>query len=259
MGIGKRIKYFRKLRGMTQQELGCEIGFSENTADVRIAQYEGDCRKPKKKMIGELAQTLAVHPQAISPLEVETRTGLAHTLFLLEDMYGLTVSELDGILCLQLSNPDTDDGEFLSRFFDDWLDQREAVISCEIDTAEYNDWRYNYHSDMTDIGNIDDHETGISWFQSAVATLSDLVEALELQAAENPHLDLELTIGERIKILRKKRNLTQKGLAKQVGVSEITIRKYEANKFEPKIVTLMALARALDVGVSELDPWLIGL
>lgn len=85
------------------------------------------------------------------------------------------------------------------------------------------------------------------------------MEALELQAAENPHLDLELTIGERIKILRKKRNLTQKGLAKQVGVSEITIRKYEANKFEPKIVTLMALARALDVGVSELDPWLIGL
>ena len=34
MSIGKKIKFFRKLRGMTQRELGTEVGFPPASADA---------------------------------------------------------------------------------------------------------------------------------------------------------------------------------------------------------------------------------
>ena len=39
MAIGERIRFFRILRGMTQKYLGMTVGFSEKSADVRLAQY----------------------------------------------------------------------------------------------------------------------------------------------------------------------------------------------------------------------------
>ena len=40
MAIGERIRFFRNLKGYTQKGLGQLVGFSEKTADIRIAQYE---------------------------------------------------------------------------------------------------------------------------------------------------------------------------------------------------------------------------
>ena len=45
MTIGKKIKFVRKFRKMTQQELGVAIGLDEKGAANRIAQYECDYRK----------------------------------------------------------------------------------------------------------------------------------------------------------------------------------------------------------------------
>ena len=47
MAIGDRIRFFRKLRGLTMKYLGMSVGFPESNADVRIAQYENDSRAPK--------------------------------------------------------------------------------------------------------------------------------------------------------------------------------------------------------------------
>ena len=41
MAIGERIRFIRNLRGMTQKFLGLQVGFTERTADIRMAQYEG--------------------------------------------------------------------------------------------------------------------------------------------------------------------------------------------------------------------------
>lgn len=51
MAVGDRIKRVRKLRSLTQKELGLAVGFEENTADVRIAQYETGTRTPKEDML----------------------------------------------------------------------------------------------------------------------------------------------------------------------------------------------------------------
>jgi len=102
MAIGERIRFIRNLRGMTQKCLGMAIGFTEKTADVRMAQYESGSRTPKEKMISDLASVLEGSPLALTIPDIDSNLGLIHTLFALEDIYGLTISETDGEICLRL-------------------------------------------------------------------------------------------------------------------------------------------------------------
>lgn len=89
MAIGERIHFFRLLRGMTQKYLGTAVGFPERSADVRLAQYETGSRKPKADLTAALAQALDVAPQALDVPDIDSYIGLMHTLFTLEDIYGL--------------------------------------------------------------------------------------------------------------------------------------------------------------------------
>lgn len=89
MSIGKKIKFFRKRRGMTQRALGTEVGFPPASADVRIAQYESGNRTPKRYVLNVIANVLGVSPLALSVPEIEDDLVLLHTLFALEDHYGL--------------------------------------------------------------------------------------------------------------------------------------------------------------------------
>lgn len=45
--VGRKIRYLRQQHHMTQKELGLALGFSQSTADIRIAQYESGSRAPK--------------------------------------------------------------------------------------------------------------------------------------------------------------------------------------------------------------------
>ena len=47
MAIGKRIRFFRNRKGMTQKQLGEILGFLGKTSDVRMAQYESEARTPR--------------------------------------------------------------------------------------------------------------------------------------------------------------------------------------------------------------------
>ena len=63
-----------------------------------------------------------------------------------------------------------------------------------------------------------------------------------------------MALGQNIKKYRKEKKMTQKELATLVGVNEVTIRSYEAEKYRPKIGTLQKIAEALDVSLVALDP-----
>ena len=103
MAIGERISFFRNLRGMTQKYLGMQVGFPEKSADVRLAQYETGTRTPKADMTAALANMLDVSPSALSVPDIDSYIGLMHTLFTLEDRYGLKVVECDGEVHLRIS------------------------------------------------------------------------------------------------------------------------------------------------------------
>ena len=62
----QKILYLRKQQHMTQKQLGLAVGFSESTADVRIAQYESGARAPKAQLIHRIASVLEVDPIVLS-------------------------------------------------------------------------------------------------------------------------------------------------------------------------------------------------
>ena len=143
MAIGKRIRFFRTLRGMTQKHLGTAVGFPTKNAEVRLAQYETGSHKPKTELAAKLANALSVSPQALTVPDIDSYVGLAHTLFTLEDLYGIKIENNDGQLCLVL---DRENKSYLSMFdiFNAWSKEAEKLKSGEITKEEYDTWRYNY-------------------------------------------------------------------------------------------------------------------
>lgn len=62
-----------------------------------------------------------------------------------------------------------------------------------------------------------------------------------------------MTVGEKIKTIRKEKRITQAKLSQLTGIAEITIRQYEAGKYKPKFEQLIKLSAALGVSISDLD------
>lgn len=144
MAIGERIHFFRILRGMTQKYLGMLVGFPERSADVRLAQYETGTRKPKAELTAALAQALDVSPHTLDVPDIDSYVGLMHTLFTLEDLYGLTVSEADGEVCLKVNKDKGKDAVELLKMLYAWKEQTDKLSSGEISREEYDKWRYYY-------------------------------------------------------------------------------------------------------------------
>lgn len=61
-----------------------------------------------------------------------------------------------------------------------------------------------------------------------------------------------MTIGERIKLYREKKELTQEQLGEIIGVKGATITRYEKNNRQPNVETFAKLAKALEVNINEL-------
>ena len=76
MSTGQRMKYFRKRKGINQQELGVLMGFTEATADVRIAQYEKDRRFPRDSALEKMAQILDVSTITLSEPDIDSYIGV---------------------------------------------------------------------------------------------------------------------------------------------------------------------------------------
>lgn len=66
--------------------------------------------------------------------------------------------------------------------------------------------------------------------------------------------ELAIFIGNKIKEYRKLKGLTQKELAKTVGMGDTTIANYEKGLRTPKKNTLFKLANAFDISIDDLFP-----
>lgn len=144
MAIGKRIKFFRSRKGMTQKQLGELLGFLGKTSDVRMAQYESEARVPKQDLVKEMAHILDVSTHALTVPDIDTYIGLMHTLFALEDMYGLKIGEIDGEICLRLDKSDYSTYSSMLKMFQAWQQQSAKMENGEISREQYDEWRYKY-------------------------------------------------------------------------------------------------------------------
>ena len=87
---------------------------------------------------------LDISPQALDVPDIDSYIGLMHTLFTLEDVYGLTVSEADGEVCLKVNKGKGKDAAELSKMLCAWKEQADKLSSEEISREEYDNWRYRY-------------------------------------------------------------------------------------------------------------------
>ena len=148
MAIGERIRFFRNLRGMTQKYLGMQVGFPEKTADIRMAQYESGSRTPKADLTNSLAQVFGVSTSALTVPDIDNYNGLMHTLFTLEDLYGLKITELGGEVCLHLDKGMGANYITMFDMFTAWKEQSDKLKNGEISKEEYDNWRYNYPNNI---------------------------------------------------------------------------------------------------------------
>ncbi len=144
MAIGERIRFFRNLKGMTQKYLGMQVGFPEKTADIRMAQYESGSRTPKADLTNNLANVFGVSTSTLTVPDIDSYNGLMHTLFTLEDRYGLTIEKTEnGVSMYADPRKGTDAAEF-SKMLSAWADQSNKYRNGDINRDEYDKWRYNY-------------------------------------------------------------------------------------------------------------------
>lgn len=62
--FGEKIKHLRNKNHLTQKQLGLALGFSENSADIRIAQYESGERIFTEDILRKMAKVFDI------PLEI---------------------------------------------------------------------------------------------------------------------------------------------------------------------------------------------
>ncbi len=73
---------------------------------------------------------------------------------------------------------------------------------------------------------------------------------------------MELSLGQKIMVLRKKQNMTQKDLAKLLNINPSNFPNYESGKYSPSIDMLVKLADYFNVSLDSLvrdkdaDEWL---
>lgn len=137
---GERIKNIRKMRDITQKELGMAVGFEEATADIRIAQYESDNRTPKANLLSAIAKKLRVSPYALAEPQIETKLSLLHTLFAIEDLYDLDIREQGGEIGFFFSQQDRS----IDKALETWLEKKQAFERGELSREDYDLFRYSF-------------------------------------------------------------------------------------------------------------------
>lgn len=142
MMLGNRIQFFRNLRGLTQKALGKLVGFPEESADVRMAQYESYKHEPKQEVISSLAKILDVSEYALSVPDMDD-CEIMHFLFALEDTHALMIDKIDGYICIRL-NTEKDGFTETLQLFSQWYEAAKKFRCGEISREDYNQWRYNF-------------------------------------------------------------------------------------------------------------------
>ena len=105
---------------------------------------ETGSRTPKADLTAALAEVLDVSPHALSVPDIDSYVGLMHTLFTLEDNYGLKVTEQDGELTMQVDFRKNKDAARLHEMLWTWREQTAKLRWPEISQEEYDKWRYHY-------------------------------------------------------------------------------------------------------------------
>lgn len=143
--IGERIRYYRQKKGLTQKTLAELCGLSE----AAIRNYELGNRTPDSNTIEKIAENLEISYHTINDPTIEDVFGALHTLFRMEEIYGLH-PEVSGskirLTFEDTSLPQQSDsaGRMLSQAVQLWYKMYKKYKHGTISSAEYENWKSQY-------------------------------------------------------------------------------------------------------------------
>ena len=153
MAIGDRIKRARLFRGLTQKELGRQVGFDEKTADVRIAQYESGVRTPKDDLLREISEVLDVNYRSLYEPTLYAAEDLMYALFELDEHYDIELHEITDPkfpkkkhIAVQFHS------NLLDSFLIEWAKRKKDLADDTISKDEYTEWKLGWPDTADDCG-----------------------------------------------------------------------------------------------------------
>jgi len=156
MAVGDRIKRVRNMRGLTQRELGAALGFDENTADVRIAQYESGTRTPKEDILKKIAEALDVNYRALYEPTLYAAEDVMYTLFELDEHYGIRLLDAAPEEGYSKTVPSVNfNSNLLDNFLKEWQQRKKDLADGVISKAEYMEWKVNWPQTCDDCGKFE--------------------------------------------------------------------------------------------------------
>lgn len=133
MSTGKKIKELRKLRRMTQAELGEASGVVESA----IRNYEREVRMPSDEQLGKIADALDVPVTALEDYEIESAREALEALFKMEDTFGVK-PDPDGTIAIDCK---AKGAKKLTQALKAWSRALDDVESGKMTEAEYELWK----------------------------------------------------------------------------------------------------------------------
>lgn len=135
MNIGEKIRAFRELKGLTQDELGKLSGILGGT----IRKYELGIRNPKQEQLIKIANGLGISVSVFYDFDLETIGDVASLLFLLDE-YAPVI----------FTGEKSEDGTYrnggkvslkfdsfrLNQFLAEWADFKEAIENMRTSAKE---------------------------------------------------------------------------------------------------------------------------
>lgn len=143
MSTGENIKRIRNKRGITQKELGIAIGFGEESASPRIAQYETGNRTPREAILKKIAEVLQVDQRNIAIPTGYKEENMVYRLLVLEDYFPemkLEKNTQTGDVVINFRN------KKLNNFLLAWEVVRGKREQGIISEEEYINWKYKMHN-----------------------------------------------------------------------------------------------------------------
>lgn len=136
MNTGERLQNARKVRGLTQMELGLEMHYNYRSASVRIAQYENGLKNPSSETIDALASALGISRKALTGPEGYEVEDVIRFLFELEDQgYSVEIRRRGKELVAEIS------GERLSRPLEQWRKIQSRYRNDALTQNQYLTWK----------------------------------------------------------------------------------------------------------------------
>lgn len=146
MFIGKLIRKFRNIRGLTQGDLGKKC----NLNDVRIRQYELESRSPKDETLEDIAANLNINVEYLKepkyPYEYE---DLIRFLFRVDDTMPIGIRRVNvggtPIHCILFLGHNI---LKIDRLFESWAKIQGKFMDDIISYEEYEDWKANWPASL---------------------------------------------------------------------------------------------------------------